>query len=200
MFINPILPISNSQNSTTNFKNFTKNRIARNRFKILLTQDIWAPRLKVKMPETSLEKEVLLEVLGNRLKLDRFTILSKERFATKADVIIYNNLLEKDPKNPEISEIEERLDKKGNLVKYIRILSEQINKELKQNREAMNYFKNIEHMEEDYLKSKLLKESKIGNFFTQIQQNNINPDGKYTTEELIEIVKNAEITDSINKL
>ena len=166
----------------------------------MLTQDIWAPRLKVKMPETSLEKEVLLEVLGNRLKLDRFTNLSKERFATKADVIIYNNLLEKDPKNPEISEIEERLDKKGNLVKYIRILSEQINKELKQNREAMNYFKNIEHMEEDYLKSKLLKESKIGNFFTQIQQNNINPDGKYTTEELIEIVKNAEITDSINKL
>lgn len=200
MFINPILPISNSQNSTTNFKSFTKSRIARNRFKILLTQDIWAPRLKVKMPETSLEKEVLLEVLGNRLKLDRFTNLSKERFATKADVIIYNNLLEKDPKNPEISEIKERLDKKGNLVKYIRILSEQINKELKQNREAMNYFKNIEHMEEDYLKSKLLKESKIGNFFTQIQQNNINPDGKYTTEELIEIVKNAEITDSINKL
>ena len=47
--------------------------------KILLSQDIWAPKLKVKMPESQLEKETLLEILENRLKLDKYVRLFNER-------------------------------------------------------------------------------------------------------------------------
>ena len=203
MFINSISAINNLQNNTT-FGNAAKDKVVRNQLKILLTQDIWAPRLKVKMPETPLEKEVLLEVLRNRLKLDTFTRLSNERFATKADVIIYNDLLEKEPENPEISEIKKRLDAIGDIPGRIKTLSREMNKELKveENRNAMNYFKNIAQMEEDYLNTKRIKESKIEKFFTQIQKHNINPDGRYTTEELIRFIENdkAPVIDHKNQI
>lgn len=101
-----IHPISNSQNlysrklynqnnsvSPQVYKNFgidkvsfnggLKPEVLKNQLKILLTQDIWAEKLKVKMPETPLEKEVLLEVLQNRLKLDRFSRLTNEKLKIK---------------------------------------------------------------------------------------------------------------------
>ena len=50
-----------------------KPEIVKNQFKVLLSQDIWAYRLAVKMPESEVEKEALLELLEHRAQLERFT-------------------------------------------------------------------------------------------------------------------------------
>ena len=74
MFINPINQVRISNSKTTskrslsksiNFTGYPKADVAKNQMKILLSQDIWAPKLKVKMPESQLEKETLLEILEN---------------------------------------------------------------------------------------------------------------------------------------
>ena len=54
-----------------------KTEIAKNQMKILLSQDIWAQKLKVKMPGTVEEKDVIIPILENRLKLDKFVRLLK---------------------------------------------------------------------------------------------------------------------------
>ena len=58
-----INPITHTINNTNTFKGGPNPTIAKNQMRILLTQDIWAPKLKIKKPESPLEKEVLLEVL-----------------------------------------------------------------------------------------------------------------------------------------
>ena len=80
MFINSVWGSSNFPAKNYTFKGGPKPEILRNQLKVLLTQDIWAQNLKVKAPETALEKEVLLEILQNRLRLDRFARLSNQRF------------------------------------------------------------------------------------------------------------------------
>ena len=76
MFINSIDSINTSSyNNQAQFKGGPNPEVARNQMRIFLTQDIWAPKLKVKMPESQLEKETLLEILENRLKLDKYVRL-----------------------------------------------------------------------------------------------------------------------------
>ena len=71
MFINPIsmnqnVNLNSRKLSSQTFGKGINPEVARNQYKILLTQDIWADKLKVKRPENPLEKEVLIEVLQNR--------------------------------------------------------------------------------------------------------------------------------------
>lgn len=171
--------------------------VAKNQMRIFLTQDIWAPKLKVKMPESSLEKDVLLEVLKNRLQLDRFVRLTNERFATKGNIILYNELVEKNIESPEKVELKKEIDKKGNLLSYFSTLDKQIELEGKKNKEALSYFDNIDETKGIYLSRKLVKESKMNKFFSSIVKNNINKNQQYSTKELINIIEAGEMPERI---
>ena len=170
--------------------------ILKNQLKIMLSQDIWAVKLPVKMPETALEKEALLEILNNRMKLDRFTRLNNTKAALIAKICHANSLLEKDPENNELPELLEEIKNKGNLESVFKTLDKNIKLEAAKNKPALDYFKNLEKLEEEYLQKKIINPSRLNKFWFQIKKNNINADEKYSTEELIEIInsgKNPEI-------
>ena len=68
--------VINNSVSSVSFYGYKPNpELIKNQYRIMLTQDIWAEKLAVKMPETPLEREVLLEVLAMRKKLDRLHAL-----------------------------------------------------------------------------------------------------------------------------
>lgn len=176
------------QTDKINFMGGPNPEVVRNQLKILLTQDIWDPNLKVRMPETSLEKDVILEILKNRLKLDRFTRLSNEKFQIKTKISYLNSLLTNDPSNPEIPMLLKELQSKGNLSSVLKTLDKSIDLEAKKNKPALDYFKNIEKIEEEYTKKKLIKPSRMEKFWFQLKGHNINKDNKYSTQDLINIV------------
>ena len=49
--------------------------VLKNKFKILSSQDIFAPIINIKLPESKLQKTALIEVLQNRLKIEKLTKL-----------------------------------------------------------------------------------------------------------------------------
>lgn len=170
------------------FKKGLSPEVVKNQYKILLTQDIWADKLKVRIPETSAEKEALIEVLQNRLKLDRFARLNNEFFKLKTNVSFINSLLEKDPSNTTLPELIKEIENHGNLQSVYKTMEKQIQLEANKNKPALDYFKNIEQLEEEYLKRHLVKPSKMEKFWYQIEKNNINTDGKYSTKDLLDII------------
>ena len=190
MYINPI---NNITPSKINFGYHKKPNIERNRLKILLSQDIWAPKLMVKMPETPLEKEVLLEILKNRLKLDKFTKLSNEKFNTIGNFILYKELSAKDPHSKDCISLKKELEEKGSLNTYINYLNKELKNERRINAPELLYFNNIFQAEKNYLERNLITEEQIDEFYSQILKNNINKDGKYSTEELINIIENEKV-------
>ena len=169
-----------------------KPEVLKNQLRIFLTQDIWANRLNVKMPETPIEKEVILEVLQNRLKLDRFARLSNERATIKGDISYLNDLLEKDPLNPNIPKLRQELIRRGNIDSVLKTLDKQIDLEEKKNKSALDYFKNIEKIEEEYINKRLMKPQKMEKFWYKVKGNNINKNGQYSTKELIDIISNEK--------
>ncbi len=208
MYVNPItVALNNRVNNVSNKNYFTRVNmnavdtvsfsgesgleIKKNQYKIMLTQDIWAPRLSVKMPENKIEKEALLEVLEQRQKLDRYARLNNER----ADIIIQlslrDDLMEQDPSNPEIHTINQNLAKRGNINSVLNTLKSQIESEAKRNKPAIEYFENLAKLEDEYFSRKLMKEEKLDKYWHQVKKNNINKDGNYSTKELIEIVKSG---------
>ena len=189
MFINPISAASTPKYSnTTSFKKGLNPEVARNQYKILLTQDIWAEKLKVKRPETPVEKEVLLEILQNRMKLDRFARLNNLLARLKTKVDFANNMIENDPDNPDLPELLREINKQGNLDSVYKTLKKQIQMEAAKHKPALDYFKNIDKLESEYLDKRLMKYSRLEKFWYQIEKNNLNPDGKYTTRDLIRII------------
>ena len=119
------------------FKGGPKPEILRNQLKVLLTQDIWAQNLKVKAPETALEKEVLLEILQNRLRLDRFARLSNQRFKLRTQSSHLNSLLKNNPNHPDIPRLTEELKKHGNLQSTLKTMDKNIEMEAKKNKAAL---------------------------------------------------------------
>lgn len=162
--------------------------LLKNQLKILLTQDIWAEKLNIKMPESELEKSVLLEILNMRKNLDRYTRLTNERLRIILDVRLRNELLQTNPNSPQIQELEKDIAKRGNIAKVISTLDKQIDLEKNKNKQAIDYFKNIERMEEEYLQNRQIKSNMMAKFWDQVRKNNINKDHKYSTQDLIDIV------------
>lgn len=192
MFVNSI----GNQKSNHSFKAGINPETARNQMKIMLSQDCWAHKLKVRKPESALEKEVLLEILKNRLQLDRFTRLTNELFRTKASIILYNALFEKEPKSPECEELGKELDRKGNLISYLNTLDKQIELEKRKNKQALDYFNNIDEVKDVYLAKKLVKDGKLWRFYDNIVKNNINKDEQYSTQELIDIIEASDVNEN----
>ena len=198
MFINPIsmnqnVNLNSRKLSSQTFGKGINPEVARNQYKILLTQDIWADKLKVKRPENPLEKEVLIEVLQNRAKLDRFARLNNMLANLKTKVSYINTLFEQDPKSPELPGLIKEVEKQGNLESVYNTLHKQIQLEAAKNKPALEYFKNIGKLEDEYLEKRLMKYHKMDKFWYQIQKNNINPDGKYSTKDLISMISEESI-------
>ena len=198
MFINSVWGSSNLPAKNYTFKGGPKPEILRNQLKVLLTQDIWAQNLKVKAPETALEKEVLLEILQNRLRLDRFARLSNQRFKLRTQSSHLNSLLKNNPNHPDIPRLTEELKKHGNLQSTLKTMDKNIEMEAKKNKAALDYFKEIENIENKYLEQKLLKISAMDKYYHQINKNNINKDEKLSTKELIDIIS-SDGAKNINK-
>lgn len=178
----------NHKNNNVSFAGGPNPEILRNQLKIFLTQDIWDVKLKVKKPETPLEKDVILEILQNRLKLDRFTRLSNERAELKSKISIVNDLLDTNPTSPELGTMLVELNKKGNLESILRRLDKDIDMEAKKHKPALDYFKQIDSLEDEYLDKKLITPSKMEKYWFKIQKNNINAENQLSTADLIKII------------
>ena len=156
-----------------------------------MCQDIWAEKLKIRKPESPIEKEVLLEVLQNRLKLDRFTRLNNYLFKLKTKVGYINSLIENSPANPELPKLKKEVEKLGNLQSVYKTLNKQIKLEAAKNKSALEYFNNIDHLQEEYLERKLINSSKMYKYWKQMEKNNINENEKYNTNDLINIITDS---------
>lgn len=191
MFINPINSVTTSRNNykksrqvysykstpddiktdTVSFKAGQNLTILRNQLKIYHAQNIWAKDLMFRMPESALEKEVLLEMLAKRLKLDEYVRLTNERFN-----FIANSEMDEESKASRVKKYDEAIK-----------LTAEVN------RSALQYFKDIEKLTDEYLEKKLVKPSQMEKFYSQLKKQNINADGKYSTAELIEILKTGKV-------
>lgn len=192
MFINSI---PQSQPTCSFQGNFNKAEVLRNKYKIMLTQDIWSPSLKVKMPETPEEKEVLLEVLKNRLKLDRFARLTNEHAGIIFKLNLIESLKKENPKSDELPKLIKELTSKGKLSSVLKTLEKNIEQEKLKNKDAVKYFKDIDYIEDEYIDKKFISYSQLEKFWHQIRKNNINSDNKLSTKEIISIV-NKEINSA----
>lgn len=192
MFINQINPTTTNLMS---FKAVDVKMLERNKTKILITatSDIYAPKLKIKKPETLVEKEVLLEILEKRKFLDKLIRLTNERFRTNVIIDEYNELVEKNPHSEECQNLKEEIDKKGDLKKYYETVDKQIAIERKKYENSLNYFAEIDQLEDEYLEHKKLKLTHIDKYYDQVEKNNLNPNKEYGTKELIEIVQAIEV-------
>jgi len=184
-------------NNKFSFKGLSP-EVVKNQMRIYLCQDIFAEKLKVKLPETELEKEVLLEVLKNRLHLDKLTRLANGKIKLKTMLNEAVDLTEKDPENSRLNELKTELAKKGNLEAVVDTMNKSIEKEKKIKKSALDYFANIRSLEDEYFKKHLITTSKADHFFKTIKTNNINKDGKYSTEDLIDIISKYNITNHKN--
>ena len=192
--------VYNSKNDNVSFSGLKpKPEILKERLKIMLTQDIWAEKLSVKMPENDLEKDALLEILNMRRKLDRFTRLSNEKFRLLSDMKYFLDLAEKEPNNPEVKVLAEKLAKRGNLDAVLSTLNKNIELEASKNKPAIEYFKNIAQMEEIYFSNKFVKTNELEKFLAQIRKNNINKEKNYTTQDLIDIVSGNKVLQQAGK-
>lgn len=186
-----INPISSSQNKTY-FRGGQKPDVLKNQLRILLTQDIWAQKLRVKYPESEVEKEVLLEILKNRAKLDRFARLTNQKFEIRTTSNYVKHLEKTNPEDKSLPELIEKLKIYGNIETTLNTIDKKIELEAKKNKPALDYFKNIENIEEDYLNKHLIKFQKMDKFWHQVRKNNINKDMKYSTKELIDIIEQGK--------
>ena len=140
-----------------NFKGIERAEVAKNQMRILVAQDIWAPRLKVKLPESQLEKEALLEVLEQRLKLDKYVRLKNDKLAIFAKLDEIDELSEENPKSPEVLALKNELAKSGNIDAVLLTINRQLEQEEKRNKSAFDYFENLDKTMEEYLDKKLIK-------------------------------------------
>ena len=177
-------------------------KILKNKFLILMTQDKWGEKLDIKMPESEIEKEALLEFLENRKALDGCVRLMNER----GRILMHKNWLShvkvKDPSNPFIKDSEQELAKRGNIETVLKTLDKKIALAKAKNKQAADFFENLDKIEEEYISTKQVKNNELEKYWAQIRKNNINKEHKYTTQELIDIIKgekSAEQNTSVEK-
>ena len=176
--------------------------VTKNKYKILLSQDICSPNLAVKMPDTPEEREVLLEVLSKRLKLDKFFRYTNEKLRILSDLGRAATLAETNPTSEEYALLRADLLKRGNLVSVINTLNKKIKQEGARNKDSIDYFREIAEIESEYLgenkNQKGIKSKKIitveqeRKFWAQVIKHNINPDGNLSTKEIIAIVSSSD--------
>ncbi len=179
--------------------NGTKPQLHENELKALLSQDIWAPKLKVRMPQSIEEKKVLIEILTKRLELDELVKLTNNKFKLLTDFNYLNSLIKNDPDNSQIPELRESLFKDGDVSTRYNKMDETINILKKQHKTAYDYLVNLGNMSEKLIDNHKITIGKMQKFWDDITKNDINSDGKLSTKEILEKVTNSEIEDNIKK-
>lgn len=192
MFVNSIPNFNAYSAINTSFKGGKTPKITENQFKVLLSQDIWSDKLKVKMPETAEEKKALIDILTNRLKLDRYVRLSNEKMRLNNALSYVNSLIETNPSHPDLPKLKEDLQKKGNLESVFKSLDKAIELEKKKNLPAYNYLRDIDKMSEEYIDNHQLSIGKMQKFWDRIVKYDINSEGKLSVKEILEKVSNPE--------
>jgi hypothetical protein len=223
MLITPI-NLKNSQQTSsatkdknTNFKAATTAEIInRNKFLIAINLGMKESNPWVLMPKSGLEKELVLKTLDMRSRLDKFYRLTKELFESQMNRFFYEaytaeniqdsemakfkeSLVQKGEWNSFIDDLKMSLDKKGNWNSYINNLKDRIKLEENKQKEAIEYFKEIDNLETRYLEEKKITEGKLGKEYANIQKNklyNKAEDRYYTAKELIEIINGDKVSEA----
>lgn len=102
------------------------------------------------------------------------------------------NLTTNNPSHEDLPKLIKEIDNKGNFDSYLNTLNKNIELEIKKNKPAFEYFKNIDKLEDEYLEKRLIKVSWMEKFWHKIDKNNINPEEKLSTKELIDIISNEQ--------
>jgi hypothetical protein len=187
-----------SNHANINLKGVTQStlshsqEIAKNKMRILLTQNIWEKRLDIRLPESQLEFETLMEILCNRVKIERYVRYKNDKLATIGALEEYNKLLTTDPESKEFNELKKFLDEKGDLDTYFNKINNQFRHDEKIKKKPLKYFKELAKLEEEYLEKELITEKEIEDFYKSIIDKNINSEKKFTTKNLIKILQNKE--------
>ena len=188
--------IKSNNISSVHFQGYQPDEnVLKNKYRILLTQDIWAEKLDIKIPDSELEKNILLEILNQRKNLDRYTRLQNEKAKIMGDLFKYNYLAQNGIQTPEREKLFQSLAKRGNLATAMSTLDKNIALEKSKNREAIEYFKNIEKIENEYLDLHKIKSNELAKFYIQVRKNNINKEHQYSTQELINIISNKDFSE-----
>lgn len=200
MFLNSITNeysknLYTNKSCNTNF-NGKKALFRENELKALLSQDIWSPELRVRMPQSAEEKKVLIEILTKRLELDELVKLTNNKFKLLTDYNYLNSLIKNDPNNSQIPELRETLLKDGDVTTRYNEMDETINMLKKQHKTAYDYLVNLGNMSEKLIDNHIITIGKMQKFWDSITKNNINPDGKLSTKEILEQVTNCKIGEN----
>ncbi len=195
MLVNSISSFFKTNYTQNNKPSFgaLKPEIVRNQFKILLTQDIWNPKLKVKIPESDMEKEVLLEVLNNRKKLDTYSWYKMKISSAVSELEYVKELLSKPLEGQDLSrrlkEIHSCLPDWGPISNF----EKKMKHTAARNEKALNYFDEIDTLKDTYIQSKLIKESQLKRFWNKVVEGNINSKGSLSTKDMIDIIKDTPV-------
>lgn len=195
MFVNSISPANYQVKPDTNvptapsFKHL-KPEVLKNKWLITASQDIFAPKLAMRLPENAVEKEAFLELLTMRKPLDKYIRCKNEKFSIISDLSYAQKLAAENPDSPELAEIRAKLSKKGNIEAVLKTLDKNIETESKKNKKSLEYFKRLAELEEEYNERGLLKYSKSEKEWKKIinPKNNINKDENYSTQDLYDII------------
>ena len=172
--------------------------------KIMASMDIFSKSPKILLPETELETKAVLEILEQRLKLNRFVRLRNEAREIRSKLNEANELIDKS-KFAEAEALLAELDKRGNIDAILKTFDKQIEQEEKSNPQAFQYFEDLYKTMDNYLDKKLIKYSHLDRYYHQAKKNSINPDGKLSIAELIEIIRsgvnpNAPVVKTAHKI
>ena len=188
---------------TVSFSGGIKPEVLRNQMKILYAQTINdAKNIDIMMPTNDLEREVALEVLTHRKNLDKYLRLKRERDNLHSQVAYISGLMEENPNNPEITKLSTELKKKGHVSSILTTLEKKLEQEAKKNKTSIEYFKDIDNLQEEYLEKHIIRYGKLTKHYEKMKKYSLNKDGNLSTQDLIEIIsgnKQIEKTPVVQK-
>ena len=165
--------------------------VLENKAKIINAIDIMSKNPMIKLPENDIEKKALLEVLEQRLKLNKYVRLREEAREIRSILQKANELIDAS-KIQEAKALLNELDKRGNIDAILQTLDKRIELEEKKNTPALKYFEDLDKTMREYMDKKLINDNQIDKGWFQIKKNSINPDRTLSPEELIEIIKTGK--------
>ena len=65
------------------------------------------------------------------------------------------------------------------------------------NKPALEYFENLGKLEDGYFRKKFVRLGQMEKFWHKVLKGNINAEGKYSTPELIEIIKSGKLPKAV---
>lgn len=187
---------NNKTGNNVNFKAGPNITVLENKAKILASLDIMSKSPKIKMPNSDIEKKAVLEVLGQRLKLNKYIKLKADERSIQSKINEINELID-NSKFVEAKAMLDNLDKQGNIDSILKTIRKQIEQEEKRNQPAIKYFEDLNNLMQEYLDKKLINYNQLDSAWHQIRKNDINSNGNLSPAELIEIVSSGNTDEKV---